>query len=97
MGNGVSGDFQAHAQILCGPRRRTIVTFCDYKSCFRYVRRLLRSHQTQVFSRSNEVVRMERQVKNEENWHGKTRAEENAAITERILALQIVTRREYSF
>jgi len=40
---------------------------------------------------------MERQVKNEENWHGRARAEENATITERILALQIVTRREYSF
>jgi len=97
MGNGVSGDFQAHAQILRGPRRRTVVSFCDYKSCFRYVRRLLRLRKTQFFSRSNEVVRMEHQVKHEEAWHGKTRVEENAAVTEITLALQLVTRREYSF
>jgi len=40
---------------------------------------------------------MEHQVKHEEAWHGKTRVEENAAVTEIALALQLVTRREYSF
>lgn len=40
---------------------------------------------------------MEHQIKHEENWREKIRAEGNAAIAERTLALQIVTRREYSF
>ena len=40
---------------------------------------------------------MEHQVKHEEAWHGKTGVEENAAVTEITLALQLVTRREYSF
>ena len=40
---------------------------------------------------------MEHQIKHEENWRVKTRAVGNIAIAERTLALQIVTRREYSF